>query len=371
MDENKEKELDTLGIESVQESTARGKQSFAEYQAAQAEKHLESLLALKGLEGWEVIGYVWRLGSRRTSLPPISEVLADHEFGEMHGPGIFSVQYRLYETPGDHSKFRKKEVTYNIGPEYSQLHVDWCRANGRQCFVGIGTGAIPGMEQGKGQSGFDFREFLNKDTATTIATLLGALKLVFAPQNGGDDLKTIYQSQTELFKTMLTNGSRREQNPLQDRILTAAVERMLNPPQPADPVEMLGKQMQYLGTMKTMFGEESANPSMMEKITDRALDLLPALIEKMGAAKPQEGQGAKMLEGMESSIPKTLEGKKALYAACVRGYGRETADKLARSMGIDPASLQPQPVSNVLPAPQETPKPKEPELPPVITLGAS
>ncbi|MCK9492670.1 MAG: hypothetical protein M0Q24_11360, partial [Sulfurimonas sp.] len=62
-----------------------------EKEAAQLEKHLGKLYQLRGMEGEEVKGYVYRevMGGSSASLPPVDRVLMDHELGQLYGPGKY------------------------------------------------------------------------------------------------------------------------------------------------------------------------------------------------------------------------------------------------------------------------------------------
>jgi len=302
-----------------------------EKEAAQLERHLDVLHNLRGIDGEEVKGYVYRevMGGSNASLPPVDRVLMDHELGQLYGPGKYRVTYMIYHG-GDTTRRTER---YNIGREFAAVHRQFCEENGLPCYLDQST-AIPGERR---PAGGGLADFLGSGKAQELLALAAGLKQLLG---GGQN------DQKEILVEMIRAQNRPQSNGMGENIVAKALE-MMGAPRNASPVALLGEQLDFFQKMQNTFQpqqqpekEEAAPVGFWEKGIEMALAALPQILQQNNG---NIEQAAKALKQQNASLRVALgmpSVQKQAYQELTKKYGQTQADRWAAGFGLNPVNLR-------------------------------
>lgn len=303
-----------------------------EKEAQQLERHLDVLHQLRGIDGEEVKGYVYRevMGGTNASLPPIDRVLMDHELGQLYGPGKYRVTYMIFHG----SNTTRKTERYNIGREFAALHRQFCEENGLPCYLFENT-TMPGERP---RSGGGLADFLGGGKAQELLALAAGIKQLFgAPQQ--NDQKEI------LIELIRSNGKAQPQNNMGENIVAKALE-LMGGGRNESPVAMLSQQLDLFSKMQTTFQQpqpaekDEDNMGFWGKGIEMALAALPQILQQNNG---NIEQAAKNLKSQNASLRVALgipSVQKQAYAELCKKYGQSQADRWAAGFGLNPVNLR-------------------------------
>jgi len=320
-------------------------------------ERIEKLSYLRGLDGAEVTGYVYRENwdKTRVSLPPLTGVLMDHEFAPIYGPGRFFVSYFCRED-SDEGEGKLKSmgsVQYSIGIEYAEIHREFCRNTGRQCHLD-GNAFLPGMQRPQGGLG----DLLEPEKMKAAAGFLASLKLILHPDNGG----TAAANEKLMIEMIRALGNKQQSAPMGEMIVSEALKMIthkapeVKAPAMIDQVEQLLKLKDALGSLvgNAPAQDEIEDSSPMEKMIGKALDNLPELLKMFNGNVQAAATEAKKKHPIEAALIRVSPNLQAqFYNAMRERYGAQMADQWASSYGIQPPAIieveRPQPVKQAAP----------------------
>jgi hypothetical protein len=302
--------------------------SKEEKEVAQLERHLDVLHSLRGIDGDEVKGYVYRevMGGTNASLPPVDRVLMDHELGELYGPGKYRVTYIIWHG----TEQTRKTERYNIGREFANVHRQYCSENGVQCYLDSNT-----MLPGERRPQMGISDFLGSGKAQEVLALVAGLKQILG--NGQNDQK-------ELLIEMIRSQNR-PQAGMGETIVAKALEMMGSPKQNNSPASILGEQLDIFQKMQSTFlppaAEKDSEPmSFWEKGIEMAMGAIPQIlaqnngnIEQAAKALKQQNASLRIALGMPTV-------QKAAYKELAGKYGQAQADRWAVGFGLNPVNLR-------------------------------
>lgn len=298
-----------------------------EKEAAQLEKHLGKLHQLRGIDGEEVKGYVYRevMGGSSASLPPVDRVLMDHELGELYGPGKYKVVYMIFHG----SETTRATERYTIGREFALVHRQFCEENGLPCYLDANA-AIPGERAQK----TSFMDFLGGGKAQELLALAAGIKQLLG--NGANDQK-------EILIELIKNQNRPAQG-MGESIVAKALEMMGQPKEAANPAALLSQQLDMFSQLKNTFASEKeeggAQMGFWEKGIEMALAALPQILQQNNG---NIDQAAKQLKAKNASLRIALgipSVQKQAYNELTKRYGQSQADKWAFGFGLNPLNLR-------------------------------
>lgn len=298
-----------------------------EKEAAQIERHLDVLHQLRGIDGDEVKGYVYRevMGGTNASLPPVDRVLMDHELGQLYGPGKYRVTYMIF-----HGETTRRTERYNIGREFAALHRQFCEENGLPCYLDQNT-ALPGDRRPAGTS---FADFLGAGKAQELLALAAGLKQLLGGQQ--NDQKEIL---VELIR-----AQNKPQAGMGESIVAKALE-MMGAPKSASPAALLGEQLDMFQKIQSTFQPQAAAEreepmGFWEKGIEMAMSALPQILQQNNG---NIEQAAKALKAQNASLRIALgmpSVQKQAYQELSKRYGQAQADRWAAGFGLDPVNLR-------------------------------
>jgi len=299
-----------------------------EKEAAQIERHLDVLHQLRGIDGDEVKGYVYRevMGGTNASLPPVDRVLMDHELGQLYGPGKYRVTYMIF-----HGETTRRTERYNIGREFAALHRQFCEENGLPCYLDQNT-ALPGDRRPAGTS---FADFLGSGKAQELLALAAGLKQLLGGQQ--NDQKEIL---VELIRSQ-----NKPQAGMGESIVAKALE-MMGAPKSASPAALLGEQLDMFQKIQSTFQPAAPAPEreepmgFWEKGIEIALAALPQILQQNNG---NVEQAAKQLKAQNASLRIALgmpSVQKQAYQELSKRYGQGQADRWAAGFGLNPVNLR-------------------------------
>lgn len=297
------------------------------------EERLERIHFLRGLENdYDIRGYVYKIrtNGRRDTCAPVDSVLDDHDFGIQYGPGLYEVIYVVKDLD---EKETRKCVSYSIHSSYKALHKSWCIENGIEFIDESFTQAAAPAAGPR----FDFSRLMTPEGATAILGAVEALKRLFS---GGqsDLLRDLLNQQNKVIESALS-GSKKE-NALENKIMAAAVDRMLAPAKSGFE-EMRGQidMLKELGLATGLIQESTDEKGPGAAILEKALEHLPALLERFannpvhaGRALIREQPGARILLASKKN-------QAAAIAAVQARHGSQVAQGLAQGAGIKPSVI--------------------------------
>jgi hypothetical protein len=306
-------------------------------------QRIERLSTLRGIEDCEVVGYVYRehWDKSRVALPPISQILMDHEFAPMFGPGKFYVSYFRREDTDDLEAGKLKSlgsIQYSIGLEYAEIHREFCRSTGRPCMLD-GQGYQPGHQ--RPQSGL--AELLDVDKMKAAAGFLASLKLILHPENGAGA-----QNEKLMVEMVRALGARNQgPAPMGEMIVSEALKMITSKPAQEkapgvlDQVNQLVQLREALGSLAgAPAAEEPEESSPMEKMISKALDNLPELLKAFNGNVAAAAEQAKKKHPIEAALIKhSPDLQRQFYSAMVEKYGAPMANQWAASYGIQPPAV--------------------------------
>lgn len=313
----------------MSEETEKKAMTREEKEAAQLERHLDVLHQLRGIDGEEVKGYVYRevMGGSNASLPPVDRVLMDHELGQLYGPGKYRVTYMIFHG----SETTRRTERYNIGREFAAVHRQFCEENGLPCYLDQNT-AIPGERRPAGAS---FADFLGSGKAQELLALAAGLKQLIGGQQ--NDQKEIL---VELIR-----AQNRPQQGMGESIVAKALE-MMGAPKQASPVALLGEQIDMFQKIQSTFQPPAPAPEreepmgFWEKGIEMALSALPQILQQNNG---NIEQAAKQLKAQNASLRIALgmpSVQKQAYQELSKRYGQGQADRWAAGFGLNPVNLR-------------------------------
>ena len=297
---------------------------------------LDNLNQLRGLDFDELVGYVYReiLHGGRQSLPPLENIALDHEMGLMYGPGRYFVLYDVTMENGEHIK---KSVKYNIGPEYAEMHRRFCLENGRPCFLDL--------QQAQRPQGMALADFFTEDKAKGLIALLGAVKMVLGGRNDeqSETLKYMLDQQTKTLNILLTNKAAAPSMP--DALVSEAFRMLTKRQEPANPLADMRTQLDFMRDLQSIVNPGQAAPEtekemgMVEKLIEKALEVLPAFLAQHNGNIEKAATAAKKQNPLVMSFLKNKDAQRGAYSGLVKKFGQSAADQWARSFGLDPSML--------------------------------
>jgi hypothetical protein len=315
------------------------------------EEKISRLREIRGMALEEITGYVYRetWEGGRQALPPVEEILLDHEIGLRYGPGKYIVTYHLILDDGS----RKMQTErYNIGPEYTQLHLDDCRATGRRSFI---DGAA--MVAGAPRPGPGIMDFLNEDKAKGLLAIAGVLKMILGGNGAQGD-------QVETLKAVLDGNNKVLAAALQGRggsggmppeLITLLFDRATKPEKRENPAALLRDQMDLFKEIQVLSNpaaaaaqraqedeEEERSRHPMQKMIEKALEYLPGLLEKFNGNETAAAQHLKKTNFLVSSYLKKPDVARAFFDAVARDHGADAAARWAAGFGLNAAQFQTQ-----------------------------
>ena len=290
------------------------------------EERLEKLAELRGIEDeFEVKGYVYKIraNNSRDTCRPAYAVLDDHEFGLQYGPGKYEVVYIVNGT-----RENSRHIHYSIHPSYKSLHKEWCLENGEDFYDE--SQQVAQIAQGAPR--IDFSKLMTPEGAAAIFAGVEALKRVFG---GGQNelMRDMMNQQARVIESAL--GGSKKESALENKIMSAAVERLLAP-QKSNFEEMRGQidMLKELGVSTGLLQDPHEEKGPGSAIIEKALEHLPALLERFannpvhaGRALIREQPGARLLLA-------TKKNQAAAIEAVQRKHGSEIAQGLAQGVGI-------------------------------------
>lgn len=332
-----------------------------ERQEIRMRERLDRIEELRGEYIDDVTAYVYRetLSGENTSLPPVRGVLADHELGLLYGPGKYKVVYRYLDLDNEEGKekYRSTSVQYSIGPEYGPLHREDCAMHGRPCYLDV-RAAVPGIAQGQNNG---LSDLLTEEKIKGIVALLGAFKMMIGNDRGSDELRYMLAENTKLLQSAIA-GRSQPSNDLGSRLIEQMLPRMLEHKE-VNPMQQLGAQIEMFGKLQELTNpqiaqqrreeEEVKNQGPFAKLIDKAMDMLPAFLERFNGDEVAAAKAVKSENIMASMMLKNEDAQKAFYAATSRKYGQTAADKWAYGFGINPEKFRPN--VQTVPAAQQAP----------------
>ena len=300
-----------------------------------AEK-IDEINALRGLDFSEIVGYCYRevMHGGRQSLPPLENIVQDHELGLIYGPGRYMVLYEVYLEDGTKVK---KSIKYNIGPEYNRLHHDYCQQNGLPCYLD--------QVQQQTKGGFALSEFMTEDKVKGLIALLGAVKMVMGGQGSQsetENLRFMLEQQNKTLNTLLTSKPAAGAG-ITDTLVSEAFKLLSNRQQAPNQLDSMRQQLDFIRDLQGM-----ANPaqepiekdeSAMEKLISKALEILPAFLQQHNGNIERAAAAAKKQNPMIMAFLKNKDAQRGAYAGLLNQYGKEKADRWAHSFGLDPSTL--------------------------------
>ena len=300
-----------------------------EKEAAQLERHLDVLHQLRGIDGDEVKGYVYRevMGGSNASLPPVDRVLMDHELGQLYGPGKYRVTYMIFRG----CETTRRTERYNIGREFAPVHRQFCEENGLPCFLDQNT-AIPGERRPAGAS---FADFLGSGKAQELLALAAGLKQLIGGQQN---------DQKEILVELIRAQNKPHQG-MGESIVAKALE-MMGTPKNSSPVALLGEQIDMFQKIQNTFQPPPPPPEkeepmgFWEKGIEMAMAALPQILQQNNgnieaAAKALKAQNASLRIAL--GMPSV---QKQAYQELSKRYGQAQADRWAAGFGLDPVNLR-------------------------------
>lgn len=324
-------------------------------------ERIELLHELRGMNAFEVVGYVYRINKlkkERNALPLVYEFLSDEEIGLMYGPGNYSVTYHITLAS---NKKETRTVGYSIGREFLQLHKQYCKENGVQFF---------GEEIQ--QNSNSFTDFLSKDKLESVVGILGALKMIFgqnqAPQQDQfQTYKMLMEPQIQMLERFISN---RPQS-LPDQLITEAFKSLKDKKEPER--NNLKEQLELFREFKELTEgateraarenvEENENMSTMEKMISKAIDFLPVFLEQHNGNIQNAAKAAQKQKPYEIMVLKSSQKlQQTFFNELVKNQGLETAKQWANSFGLNGDLLarsvtivpQQKPIVTPAPAPQK------------------
>lgn len=298
-----------------------------EKEAAQLEKHLGKLHQLRGIDGEEVKGYVYRevMGGSSASLPPVDRVLMDHELGQLYGPGKYKIVYMIFHG----AETTRATERYTIGREFALVHRQFCEENGLPCYLDANA-AMPGERAPK----TSFMDFLGGGKAQELLALAAGIKQLLG--NGANDQK-------EILIELIKNQNRPAQG-MGESIVAKALEMMGQPKEATSPAALLSQQLDMFSQLKNTFASEkeegTAPMGFWEKGIEMALAALPQILQQNNG---NIDQAAKQLKAKNASLRIALgipSVQKQAYQELTKRYGQSQADKWALGFGLNPANLR-------------------------------
>jgi len=315
------------------------------------EDKIERLRTARGLPIMDIKGYVYRESweGGRQALPPIDDILFDHEIGLLYGPGKYVVTYH-YELEDGSKKMLSER--YNIGPEYTQLHLEHCQSIGRQSFINPST-FLPGQQ--KPQPGL--MDLFTEDKAKGLLAILGALKMVLGNGSGNNDqvetLKAVLDGNNKVLAAAL--GGRSGGGGRPNELITLLFDRATKPQRQENPAALLRDQLDLFKEIEVIRNpqaaalqaqqiqeEEDRNMSPIQKMIEKAMEHLPALLERFGGNEQAAAQHLKKTNFLVSSYLKKPDVAKAFFAAVEKDQGRAAAERWAAGFGFNPAQFSQQ-----------------------------
>lgn len=315
-----------------------------EREARRIHERMAQVFKIRGVaEETEIMGYCYRKtwNGKPSTLPPVDGFIDDHEMGLLYGPGQYVVNYFRADNNAEVGVLR-----YNIGMEYAQLHRDACLQEGRPCFLD----SMASISGHKPPPGSQLMDLLSEDKLKGVAAFLGTMKMIMAPAAPAPD-----NSQNMLMVEMFKAMAQPRQN-TSDAIAAEALKMLAGPREQQNPAKMLRDQIDMFRDLQTITNpaaaaaredsEREENMSPMERMIGKALDALPTLLEKFGGNVEQAAQAAKKANPMETfALKQSPALQRDFYGACVKRYGKDMADRWARSYGLEPAKLGAQDVT--------------------------
>ncbi len=304
-------------------------------------KKIDSIRELRGADFDEIDAYVYRQSwgdGGNISLPKLHQILEDYDLGMIYGPGKYLVTYVYTDAAGE---TKKKQIKYNLGAEFAEVHRKYCAENGLPCYLRNDT-LIPGQSQSlPAPAGLKLGDLLNKEKLEGLIMLAGTLKQFL----GGSNDKLI-EMQSKMIQGMMTQ----QQPPIMNEIMGAAVKNLLNPPRPAaaqaaaGPLAGVREQLSLFNELRETFAPESAPAAAeggtMSRIVEMVLPMLPALLEKFGG-NIEAAAAAQMKNPIVKSYLKDTKTQKELFQAIAQQQGIEAAKSWAAGFGLDPAQFAP------------------------------
>jgi len=330
----------------------------SERQEIRMRERLDRIEELRGEYIDDVTAYVYRetLSGENTSLPPVKGVLADHELGLLYGPGKYKVVYRYLDLSGGdgQEKYTSTSVRYSIGPEYAQLHREDCAMHGRPCYFDA-RAAIPGIPapQDNGLS-----SLLNEDKIKGIIALLGAFKMMIGQDRGSDELRYMLAENTKLLQSAIA-GRSQPTSDFGSRMLEQMLPKLLEHKE-VNPMQQLDAQLNMFGKLQELTNpqiaqqrreeEEVKNQGPFAKLIDKAMDMLPAFLERFNGDEYAAAKAVKSENIMARMMLSNEDAQKAFYQATSQKYGQNAAERWAAGFGINPEKFRPN-VQTVTPTP--------------------
>ena len=300
------------------------------------------LRELRGQNFEEVTGYCYRetWEGKKQALPGCSSILMDHEIGLMFGPGLYMVAYHYADPTGTGIHTER----YNIGPEYEQLHIEHCNQTGQRCYIDRNA-KISGMNA----PAFQLSDLLNEDKAKGILGLLAAVKMFMAPQGANSEvetLKAVLDGNNKLLVAAL--GGRGQSGGIPDNLITLLFDRATKPAavsRESNPLNAFKEQLDIFKEIKILTDPQAAAAAAesekvesmgpMDKLIEKGLEMLPAVLEKFGGNEAAAAADLKKNFLLRSYLnnPKTA---KKFFVAVAADYGQAAAERWAQGFGINP-----------------------------------
>jgi hypothetical protein len=322
--------------------------SRQEKQSRIIEEKIARLREVRGLPLADVKGYVYRetWEGGRQALPPVEDILYDHEIGLRYGPGKYMVTYHIELDDGTK---KMQSERYNIGPEYLQLHLDDCQMTGRRSFINPNT-LVQGAQMSQGGGLMDL---LTEEKAKGLLGILGALKMVLG--NGGQNdqvetLKAVLDGNNKVLAAALSGG--RGGGGLPSELITLLFDRATKPQRQENSAALLRDQLDLFKEIQVISNpaaaaaqraqddeetERSRNP--MEKMIEKALEYLPGLLEKFNGNETAAAQHLKKTNFIVSSYLKKPDVARAFFDAVSRDHGQAAAERWAAGFGFNPSQF--------------------------------
>lgn len=317
------------------------KKSKAEREEEKILKKIDAIRELRGEDPEEVTAYVYRQAwgdGGNVSLPQLDCILEDQDLGTIYGAGKYLV---VYCYTGSDGETKKKQVRYNIGPEFNDVHRAYCKANGRRCYIMDDT-IIPGLPAPTMSGGFQLGDLLHKEKLEGLLMLVTALKSFLG--SGSQD--KLFELQAKLIQNMAQAPQRSQ---LEETIVKAAVQKLVNPEssqrRESSPLQSVREQLSLFNELKDTFMPESgpvaSEGGTMSKVVEMVLPMLPAILEKFNG-NIEAAAAAQMKNPIVKSYLKDTKTQKELFQEIARRDGLEAANRWAAGFGIDPAKFSAQ-----------------------------
>lgn len=281
-----------------------------------AEK-IERIRALKGMDAEDIKGYVYRIGTsnKRVALPCVYEILEDFDFGTIYGPGSFQVIYQI-EMDGEDKPITKSEY-YHIGPEFADLHRQYCLENGVKCYYGQ-------QELSTSINKFSFGDLFQKEKIESAMMIMGFIREMFSNNSQTEIFKALQENNREFMKVL---ASQTKPQSIPERLLDHSIMQLTQAGK-SNPLEDFKSQLDMFETFKGLTEATVERDEMgpIQKMLEKGIEHLPELMEMFkGDARAAGQHFAQEQDPLAKMLLKNPKYRAEAIKAIKRKIGQEKA----------------------------------------------